>query len=213
MVGGGHQHDGKEICSPSSYQICNFPCHTSTLLHPSLVNTLQKKDEAVTLKEKALKCGWEGRKVENDGSHSPVSQLVSNDFFFRSLRRHPNGQSIFYCLLWNFHDFGLDLYREITSSLTLKMGLMLGVLCFQSHLSNVNSHIRIFLKFFRTFLGIFLPEPCWENRQEAVPAHLFCMRSGGEAVMLLQEWGGECCAASWRDPWESEPHVHHRVGK
>ena len=106
MVGGGHQHDGKEICSPSSYQICNFPCHTSTLLHPSLVNTLQKKDEAVTLKEEALKCGWEGRKVENDGSHSPVSQLVSNDFF-RSLRRHPNGQSIFYCLLWNFHDFGL----------------------------------------------------------------------------------------------------------
>ena len=58
MVGGGHQRDRKEIYSPSSYQICNFPCHTSTLLHPSLVNTLQKKDEAVTLKEEV--CSGQG---------------------------------------------------------------------------------------------------------------------------------------------------------
>lgn len=163
-------------------------------------NTLQKKDEAVTLKEEALKCGWEGRKVENDGSHSPMSQLVSNDLFFRSLRRYPNDQSIFYCLLWNFMTLDWHLYREITSSLTLKMGLMLGVLCFKSHLSNVNSHIRVFLKFFRTFLGIFLPEPCWENRQEAVPAHLFCVRSGWEAVVSLQEWGGECLCSVLERP-------------
>ena len=69
---------------------------------------------------------------------------------------------------------------------------MLGILYFKSHLSNVNSYIRTFLKFFRTFLGIFLPEPCWENRQEAVPALLLCVRSGQEAVVSLQEWGGEC---------------------